>query len=1212
MNFNFSAWAIRNPVPPILLFVVLLLVGIQSFMRLPITQFPNIDVPVIAVSVGQSGAAPAELETQVTKRIEDAVAGLNGVKHINSTMSDGVSVTAVEFRLEIPTDRALEDVKDAVSKVRGNLPGGVDEPIVQRIDVEGQAIQTYAVKAPGMTLEQLSWFVDDTVKRQLQGLAGVGRVDREGGVEREIRVDLDPTKLLSLGVTAADVNRALNSTNADSGAGRGEVGGNEQAIRTLGGARSLESLKETQISLPGGRQIKIGDVANVIDSNAEPRTFARYNGDPVVTFAIFRSKGASSTEVGTRVAARIAELSKANPAVEFSLVDDTVYFIHGNYTSAMEGLIEGAILAVLVVLIFLRDWRATLISAASLPLSAIPTFWAMNALGFSLNLVSFLGITLATGILVDDAIVEIENIARHMRMGKSAYRAAMEAADEIGLAVIAISLTIVAIFVPVSFMGGIVGQYFKQFGMTVAVAVLFSLLVARLITPMLAAYLMRATHHEEAKSGLLLRGYIKLLHFLNWGPHFARKRTSSTDVEKYWTWAISAALVGAVFALIKFLLGLAPEMPQLVALTITVAMALAFVVAALIALALAARAAWSFRKEWAWSLRTKPLYDAQSNVALQREPPRFMSYLTFCLAFGILFASTLLFPYLPTGFIPKGDESRFVLSVELPPGSRLEDTRQTTDGMAAEIRKNPEVAQVFVLGGASPTGTVEPRLASIFVNLKHRDQRLLAGVVNNLVGFVNRHTGLALPAMAAEGRVKPQWDIENEILPKMSALPDIRWAKINDRGQREIEFNMLSNDPVALNQATGRLEHALRSEPKLRAVAAAGSLDRPEIQIKPRTDEAARLGITADQMSQAVRVATIGDFGPLLAKFNAGDRLLPIRVQIPEKSRRSFSEISNLKLLANTGVSVPLSSVADVAFSRGPSSIKRFDRQRQATIGADLMPGVELGEASARIQEVAKGLNMPEVVKLAESGDAEIQGEVNQEFIKAASLGVVLMLVVLVLLLGNVFQPLAIILSLPLSIGGVVLALLATNNAFSMPVTIGMLMLMGIVAKNAIMLIDFAVERKKHGMSRLDAIVDAGRKRARPIVMTTIAMAAGMLPSAMGIGEGGSFRSPMAIAVIGGLTAATFLSLIFVPSFYIVMDDLARLTGWAFGRFVGNTDEAAVHDPRLEAAESAIAANSNELAENSEIISSLKGKIEQLEENLRNVGKKPKLTVAAE
>ncbi len=1114
MNFNFSAWSIRNPVPPILLFFVLMMVGIFSFRALPITQFPNIDVPVVLVSVSQSGATPAELESQVTKKVEDSVAAITGVKHITSTMRDGSSNTAIEFRLEVPTEKAVQDVKDAVAKIRGSLPGGVDEPIVQRIDVEGQAIQTYAVSAPGMTLEQLSWYVDDVVKRQLQGLAGVGRVDRFGGVDREIRVDLDPAKLQALGVTAANVNSQLAAVNADFGAGRGDVGNNEQAIRTLGGAHSLNDLRETKIALPGGRIVTLNDISTVSDSTSEMRSFARYNGDSVVTFSIFRSKGASSTTVGNLVAAKVADIQKnSNGAASFTLVDDTVYFIYGNYIAAMETLIEGAILSVLVVLLFLRDWRATLISATALPLSAIPTFWVMSMLGFSLNLVSFLGLTLATGILVDDAIVEIENIARHMRMGKSPYRAAMEAADEIGLAVIAITFSIVSIFVPVSFMSGIVGQYFKQFGMTVAVAVLFSLLVARLITPMMAAYLMRPTHDTEHEAGPLLRGYIKLLHFLNYAP--------------------------------------------------------------------------TIRNRW---------------------KPSLMSYATVVLAFGILFASTKLIPLLPTGFIPPGDQSRFVLSVELPPGSRLGQTRETTDAMADEIRKNPEVSQVFVLGGSSPTGSLEPRNASIYVNLRHRDVGLLTGIINPTVRAINHKLGTSIPTLAVDGRDKPQEVIETEILPKLSNLPDLRWAKINDRGERDIKFNILSNDAAALDEAVAKLEGALRKEPKLRAPSAQGGLDRPEIKIVPKTDEAAKLGITAQQISQAVRVATIGDFSPLLAKFSIDNRQIPIRVQIPESARTRFDEIANLRVMAASGQSVPISSVADVSFSRGPSSIERYDRQRQATIGADLPPGVQLGEASAVIQKTAAALNLPKSVKVAEGGDAELQNEVFAEFGRSATLGIVLMLVVLVLLLGNVFQPFAILLSLPLSIGGVVTALLLTNNAFSMPVVIGMLMLIGIVAKNAIMLIDFAVERKKHGMSRIDAIVDAGHKRARPIIMTTIAMGAGMLPSAFGIGEGGSFRAPMAIAVIGGLIAATFLSLVFVPSFYVVMDDLARLFSWIFGRFIGASDEPETHDVRLEKIESTVTTTSQDVEE-------LAAKLNQVEdkvEDIKGLLPKPKLKLAAE
>ncbi len=1211
MNFNFSAWSIRNPVPPILMFAVLMLVGIFSFRSLPITQFPNIDVPVILVSVGQSGSTPAELENQVTKKIEDAVAAITGVKHITSSMTDGNSSTAIEFRLEIPTDKALEDVKDAVSKVRGNLPGGVDEPVIQRIDVEGQAIQTYAVSAPGMTLEQLSWYVDDVVKRQLQGLAGVGRVDRFGGADREVRVDLDPQKLQALGVTAASINNQLAATNADFGAGRGEVGNHEQAIRTLGGARNLDELRETKISLPGGRQTKLGDLGSITDSTTELRSFTRYNGDSVVTFSIFRSKGASSTAVGDRVGAKVAEMQAAsNGAAKFTLVDDTVYFIYGNYTSAMETLIEGAILSVLVVLLFLRDWRATLISALALPLSAVPTFWVMGMMGFSLNLVSFLGLTLATGILVDDAIVEIENIARHMRMGKSPYRAAMEAADEIGLAVIAITFSIVSIFVPVSFMSGIVGQYFKQFGLTVAVAVLFSLLVARFITPMMAAYLMRPTHNTEHEPGPLLRAYIKLLHFLNWAPTIGRKAPVTARVNKLWDLVAYGLAASMVLLSVKFGLGFMHELPAFIPSFFSFILLATGAATAILFVALAVRSLLAFKKERTFSKHDNEGEHINTPAALHSSWPRVMSYVTVLGAFGILFGSTLLIPLLPKGFIPPGDNSRFVLSVELPPGSRLEQTRATTDAMAKIIRENKEVSQVLVLGGSSPTGSIEPRNGAIFVNLHHRDVGLLTGILNPTITAINNGTGLSIPLVPAHGRTKTQESIESEILPKLSNLPDVRWAKINDRGERDVKFNILSNDPVALDEAVGSLEGALRKEPRLRAPAAEGGLYRPEIKIIPKQAEAAKLGITAQQISQAVRVATIGDFGPLLAKISLGDRQIPIRVQIPEASRTQFDEIANLRVVASNGVSVPLSAVADVSFSRGPSSVKRYDRQRQATIGADVPPGVQLGEAADLIKETATKLNFPPSVVISEGGDAEIQNEIFTEFAKSASLGIVLMLVVLVLLLGDVFQPFAILFSLPLCIGGVVFALLATHNAFSMPVVIGMLMLIGIVAKNAIMLIDFAVERKKHGLARIDAIIDAGRKRARPIVMTTIAMGAGMLPSAFGIGEGGSFRAPMAIAVIGGLIAATFLSLIFVPSFYIVMDDISKLFAWIFSRFAGATDEEVVHDVRFEKVEEAVASTNNDMEE-------LAAKIMDVEEKVLGLAKqlpkpKTKLKLAAE
>jgi len=1037
MRLNISAWSIRRPVPAIVLFSVLTLLGVISFMTMPVTRFPNIDIPLISITVVQSGAAPAELESQITREVEDAVANIPGVKHIMSTVTDGSSSTVIEFRLEINQDRALNDVKDAIDKIRLDLPRDINEPIVQRIDVEGQSILTFAASSPGMTLEQLSWHVDDVITRELQGLKGVGRVERIGGVKREIRILLDPDRLLAFGITAAEVNNQVRATNVDLGGGRGEVGGQEQAIRTLAGARQVEDLANTQIVLPGGRQVRLSDLGRVIDDASEQRSFARLNSEPVVSFAVFRSKGASELSVSDVVIAKLDELQKRNPDVRLTKIDDAVDYTRGNYKSAMETLIEGAVLAVLVVLVFLRNIRATLIAAVALPLSAIPTFWAMAMMGFSLNLVSLLGITLVTGILVDDAIVEIENIVRHMRTGKSPYRAAVEAADEIGLAVIAISLTIVAIFSPVSFMGGIAGQYFRQFGLTVAVAVLISLLVARLITPMMAAYLMRPVRPEHEGDGFIMRAYVGFLR--------------ATLRVRYLT--LIAGL--AMFA-------------------------------------------------------------------------------------GSIYATTLL----PTGFMPDEDTSRVVASVELPPGATLEDTRITTDRMVTLLHTIPEVRSVFVLGGSTPTGGLEVRKASLFVNLVPKTEREL-----------------------------PQKTLKTIISAKLASVPDARVWYVNERGERELSFSMLAHDGEVLGDAVRKLEGALRQVPGFTNVAADAAVDRPELRVVPKFDIAARLGVAPSRIAETIRVATIGDIDANLAKFNAGDRLVPIRVQIEEDARTDMQRLKNLRVTNSNGTAIPMAAVADIDFGRGPSSINRYDRQRRAVIGVDLESRYAMSDARETFLKVVENQKLPPGVRLQASGDAEVQDEVATGFMTAMGTGLMIVFGVLVLLFGSVAQPITILLSLPLSFGGVVLALLATNNSVSMPVYIGLLMLMGIVTKNAIMLVDFAVEEIAQGVPRFDAVIDAGRKRARPIVMTTLAMVAGMVPSALALGDGGEFRAPMAIAVIGGLLVSTVLSLVFVPSFFTVMDDIGRGVWWIFGRFIGPTDEPPEYIAALAAERQAKAAH---------------------------------------
>jgi multidrug efflux pump subunit AcrB len=1126
---NFSAWAIRNPVAPLLAFFMALVIGWQSFTTLPITRFPNIDVPLVAITVAQPGAAPAELETQVTKEIEQAVAGINGVKNVTSTVNDGLSTTAVEFRMEIPTDKAVQDVKDAIDGIRGDLPGDIEAPIVARIDVEGQAILTYAVSSPGKTLEELSWFVDDTVTRALQGRPGIGRVDRYGGVNREIRVDLDPVKLGSYGITALAVSQQLALTNADVGSGKAELGIGEQSIRTLGNQDTAAELANATIALPSGRHVRLSDLGAVIDSFEEPKSFGRRNGDAVVLLAVYRSKGASEVSVAETTEGVLAEIGQRYPEVSIDLVDDAVYYTRGNYEAALHTLIEGSILAILVVMLFLRNWRATLISAVALPLSAIPTFFVMDMLGFSLNLVSFLALTLATGILVDDAIVEIENIARHIKMGKSPYRAAIDAADEIGLAVIATTMTIVAVFVPVSFMPGIPGQYFRQFGITVAVAVFFSLLVARLITPMMAAYFMTG---REPKV-----------------PHWLKA-------------VIGAGMAGVAYLTLPML---EPDLRALAA-------AGAFVLTVFLL-----------------GFLMQPLHDEHRDglvmrsylrlVRLTTAMPRLFGsrvrfpayYLTLAVAIGVVIVSVQAMLAVPGNLFPPDDESRFSISVELPPGATLAETDRTTEAMRQAIADVPGIENIMVIGGTSPLGDREVRRANMVVLLERRDVSLerklfdLAAALPGLRDWV--------PAPESESRTLPQNEIEAEVFRRLAVVPDIRAFKLGGPGAggRPVSYNVLSDDEDDLKAAIGIIEGALANETVLSNVSTESTLPRPEIQVTPRLEEAARLGITTQAIAATLRVATIGDNDAALAKLSVDNRLIPVRVQVENTSRESLDRIAALKLMTANGTMVPLSAVAEIRVAEGPATVKRLNRQRVATVGADLPVGVPLDTATQRFEEVVFGnpekgiapLALPASVIVKPSGDAEIQAELVSSFGNAMIMGLMLVLTVLILLFRSVIQPFTILFSLPLAIGGVAAALILTNNPFSMPVMIGVLMLMGIVTKNAILLIDFAIEMRARGMNRIQAVVEAGHKRARPIVMTSIAMSAGMLPSALGVGEGGTFRAPMATAVIGGIIVSTVLSLVVVPSFYLIMDDLSRALAWVFGRFIGKKeaepDEPAAH-----------------------------------------------------
>jgi len=1035
MALNISAWSIRNPLPSVVFSIILLVLGWVSFTKLAVTRLPSADIPVISVAVSQFGAAPAELESQVTKTIEDGISGVEGVRHISSSITDGLSLTTIQFALETNTDRALNDVKDAVTRVRANLPQNVTEPLIQRVDVIGLPIVTYAAISPGKTPEQLSYFVDDVVKRALQGVRGVAQVERIGGVEREILVSLDPDRLQSAGLTAVNVSQILRGTNVDLAGGRAEIGKNDQAIRTLAGAKTLNDLAGTMIPLFGGGEVRLDDLGAVTDTIADRRTFARFNGEPVVALGIKRSKGASDVVVAAAVQKRIDALKVAYPDVDLKLIDTSVEFTKGNYEAAISTLFEGAILAVIIVLLFLRDIRATIIAAISLPLSIFPAFWAMDLLGFSLNLVSFLAITLSTGILVDDAIVEIENIVRHMRMGKTPYRAALEAADEIGLAVIAISLTIIAIFAPASFMSGIAGQFFKQFGITVSVQVFFSLLAARFVTPVLAAYFLKDHPHDDPPPGRVLKTYTGLV---------------------------------------------------------------------------------------TWSVRHY--------------------FITVLIGFGIFAASIWSITLLPQGFLPAQDTARSLLAMELPPGSQLAYTEKVTEEIVARLRKRPEIKNIFVDGGRVPPGTLEVRRAALIINYTPKQDRKIT-----------------------------QRELELAISSELENVPDIRFWFLDENGLRAISLVVTGIDSNIVGNVANELATQMKRIPIIANVISETSLDRPELRIRPRAELAARLGVSTESLSQTIRVATIGDVGPALAKFDAGDRQVPIRVQLEDNARGDLKMLEQLRVpLGQRGErgGVPLSVVADIQLDQGPTSINRYDRERQATVAADLVGTAALGDATRKIYDLPVMKSLPKGVKVNPSGDAESLNELSEGFATAITAGLMMVYAVLVLLFGTFLQPITILFSLPLSIGGAIAALLLTGKQLTTPVWIGILMLMGIVTKNAIMLVEFAVESIREGKPRDEAIIDAGMKRARPIVMTTIAMAAGMIPSALAFGAGGEFRSPMALAVIGGLVFSTILSLVFVPAMFMMMDDLGALI-WRFGKklIVSHADSepasAARHDAPL-------------------------------------------------
>jgi multidrug efflux pump subunit AcrB len=1044
MNFrNISSWCIRNPVPPIVLFVGLMLAGLITFAGMQVNNNPDIDFPAAQVTVSQPGAAPNEIETQITQRIESAIRGVNGVDEINSTVGEGYSSTFVQFQIGTPTDRGVNDVRNAVAQVRGSLPEGILEPQITRIDISGDPILYIGAQTTDMSLEELSWYIDNTVAKRLLAVPGVAAVTRTGGVDRTIRVILDPAALQAQGITAAQVNQQLRQSNLNAGGGRAEIAGSEQTVRVLGNARNAYDLSQSQIALPGGRFVRLADLGEVKDSYSEQRSLAKQDGRQVVSFEVQRAKGASEVTTYDKAWEELHKIQQENPKVQYSEIFNQVDYTKAQYKSAMEGLIEGAVLAVLVVLLFLRDIRATLISALAIPLSAIPSFFFMNLMGITLNGLSMLAMSLVAGVLVDDAIVEIENIVRHMRMGKSAYQAAIDAADEIGLAVLATTMAIVAVFLPVALMPGISGQFFKAFGFTVVISVLMSLLVARMITPLVAAYFLRSHGVQPHANFKWMDLYLKIL---NWSLNTAKAH------------AYRLRNPGA-FGWIKSL------------------------------------------------FRDHRLYMVGAG-------------------FGALLLSGVLFATLPMTFQPPLNLDFSRVNVTLPPGSTLDQTEAIHHRIAVLLKRDPDVEHVF--------------------------ERINVG---------NGHLNIVLK----KNRKKTSTEFERSHAPELAAIPDARVSFQSQNGggpggdSRDIMLYLGGSDPVQLNAVANQIAKEMATIPELRAPRVGGDLAQPEITIKPHLDLAADLGVTTAALSQTIRIATIGEIEQNAAKFSLADRQVPITVSLSENARRDISTLENLPVPTTNGGSVPLKAVADISLGSGPTTIQRTNQIRRTAVGADLVQGAVTGDVWPKINALPTVQHLPQGIQKLNLGDQKWQAELMYYFALALMAGVLLVFAVLVLLYRRFLAPFVNMGSLILAPLGAAIALHVAGQPVSLPVLIGILMLFGIVAKNSILLVDFAVEMMNHGMPKDEAIHEAGHKRAQPIVMTTVAMVAGMLPIALSLSGDASWRAPMGVTVIGGLIFSTLLTLLLVPAYFSIAISIESRIGRLFHRVVGSDAHATGH-----------------------------------------------------
>ena len=1034
-----SDFAIKQPIVTVVVMLILVIFGIFALVNLEVDEFPDLTNPIVFLAVPYPGASPSQVEREVIEPMEEAFGALSGVDQINSTASDGFAQITVQFVFSKDPDQASQDVRDAISSIRADLPPELEEPILRKFDPGDMPIVSLVLASDSLDPSELTLLADPGITRGLRGIPGVAQVEVVGGVEREISVDVRPADLQASGVTVAQVVQAVQSQNLAAPVGRLEGRLNEQAIRLRGRLESPEEFKQLVVTSRGGSLVRLGQVADVRDGTAEQRSLALFNGKDAVGIDITKSKGASTTQVAKQVLTALDRIRPTLPqGVQIEVVRNSGERVHNSVRNVEEALIEGAVLTVLVVFLFLNSWRSTVITGLALPVSVLSSFIAVWAFGFTLNTMSLLGLSLAIGILIDDAIVVRENIVRHVEMGKDHVQAAHEGTNEIAMAVAATTFSIVAVFVPVAFMEGIAGQWFKPFALTIACSVLVSLFVSFSLDPMLSAYWPDPQLEAHERRNPIARA---LDRFNQW---FDRQADRYKGVI---AWALDHRL--AVIGIV----------------------ALSFVGA----------------------------------IVLQAT-----------LGGG--------------GFIPESDRSEINLTLETAPGSNLDLTAIKAREILSVVRTHREVRYTYTsIGSSDGSGGVDT--GNIYIRLAPKADRDVS-----------------------------QQELGRQIRQELRRVGGVT-AYLSEGGAggrgKQIQIQLRGDNLANLQAAAERIEAEVRKVPGAADVGLSTRGQRPELEIQINRGLAGTLGLTAGQIAQSLR--------PAFAGVDAGDWVDPagktrdVTVRLAPQSRESIADLQSLPLVvtpggastASTGsttnttftspsvstsapVTVPLGQVATIRRSLGPNAIEHLDRDKVVTVGANVV-GRSLSEVFGDVNKRVRAIQLPPGVRLSQGGEVEDQQDVFGKIFAALGLAVLLMYFILVIQFGSFLDPLAILLSLPLSLVGVVLMLLITGDTLNLMSLIGVILLMGIVAKNAILLIDFAKWNHEDGMPLREALIEAGRVRLRPILMTTFALIAGMIPVAMGAGEGADFRAPLGRAVIGGTITSTFLTLLVIPTVYEIM-----------------------------------------------------------------------------